>query len=98
MPVREPRPEDLESIERASTDELRALQLQRLRWSIKHAHDHVVPFRRKCEVLGVDPADLRSMDDLAKFPFTKEALPVIRYRTGDLSRLLPATARSMRRI
>jgi phenylacetate-CoA ligase len=75
MPVREPKPEDLESIERASTDELRALQLQRLRWSIQHAHAHVLPFRSKCETLGVGPADLQTLDDLAKFPFmTKQDL------------------------
>jgi len=75
MPVREPKPGDLESIERASTDELRALQLQRLRWSIKHAHAHVLPFRSKCETFGVGPTDLHTLDDLAKFPFmTKQDL------------------------
>ena len=75
MPVREPKPGDLESIERASTDELRALQLRRLRWSIKHAHAHVLPFRSKCETFGVGPTDLHTLDDLAKFPFmTKQDL------------------------
>jgi phenylacetate-CoA ligase len=75
MPSREPRPEDLESIERASIDELRAVQLQRLRWSIRHAYDHVLPFRSKCEALGAAPTDLRALDDLGKFPFmTKQDL------------------------
>jgi len=75
MPPREPKPGDLELIERASADELRALQLHRLRWSIQHTHDHVPHFRGKCESLGVHPGDLRTLDDLAKFPFmTKEDL------------------------
>ena len=45
MPVRQPVPSDLEPIERASRDELQALQLQRLRWSLQHAYDHVAHYR-----------------------------------------------------
>jgi phenylacetate-CoA ligase len=68
-------PGDLERIELASEDELRALQLERLRWSLWHAYDHVPHFRRKCELQGVSPADVRALEDLAKFPFmTKEDL------------------------
>ena len=70
MPVRNPAPGDLEPIERASQDELRALQLERLKWSVRHAYDNVAQYRSKFESHGVHPDDLRSLDDLAKFPFT----------------------------
>ena len=59
-----------ESIETASIDELRALQLQRLRWSLKHAYDHVPHYRRSFDVAGIQPQDLRSLEDLSWFPFT----------------------------
>jgi phenylacetate-CoA ligase len=55
MPVRTPQPGDLEPIERASQDELRALQLQRLRWSLQHAYDHVPHYRRAFDDKGVHP-------------------------------------------
>src|SRR5512145_2265124 len=75
MPVRKPAPGDLEPIERASPDELRALQLQRLRWSLRHAYDNVPHYRRAFEARGVHPDDLRSLEDLARFPLTgKQAL------------------------
>src|SRR5499426_312020 len=61
---------DLEPIETASVDELRALQLQRLKWSVQHAYDNVPHYRESFRVAGVHPHDLRSLDDLAKFPFT----------------------------
>ena len=70
MPVREPVPGDLEPIERASRDELRALQLQRLRWSLRHAYDNVAHYRRAFHAHGVHPDDLKSLEDLAHFPFT----------------------------
>src|SRR5512145_2741530 len=70
MPVRKPAPGDLEPIERASPDELRALQLQRLRWSLRHAYDNVPHYRRAFEARGVHPDDLRSLEDLARFPLT----------------------------
>ena len=67
----------LESIERASEDELRSLQLQRLRWSLRHAYRNVASYRRKCEHTGIHPDDLRTLDDLRHFPFTtKEDLRV----------------------
>ncbi len=59
-----------EPIERASEDELRALQLERLKWSVRHAYEHVAPYRRKCELAGAHPEDLRTLADLARFPFT----------------------------
>src|SRR5512145_2457619 len=70
MPVRKPAPGDLEPIERASPDELRALQLQRLRWSLRHAYDNVPHYRRAFEARGVHPDDLKSLEDLARFPLT----------------------------
>ena len=70
MPVKSPQPGDLEPIERASRDELQALQLQRMQWSIRHAYDKVAHYRRAFDEKGVHPADLKSLADLQKFPFT----------------------------
>ena len=63
-------PAELEPIERASADELRALQLARLKWSVRHCYDHVAPYREKCALAGAHPDDLKSLADLARFPFT----------------------------
>ena len=60
---------ELEAIERASEDELRALQLQRLRWSVRHAYENVPLYRDKCERAGVHPHDLRRLADIERFPF-----------------------------
>jgi phenylacetate-CoA ligase len=60
----------LEPIERASRDELENLQLERLQWSVRHAYDHVAPYRAKCLASGAEPGDLRTLADLAQFPFT----------------------------
>ncbi|MBI2995039.1 MAG: phenylacetate--CoA ligase [Gammaproteobacteria bacterium] len=60
----------LDPIEKASVDELRSLQLDRLRWTLKHTWENVAAFRSKCEALGVVPADLGALEDLARFPFT----------------------------
>ncbi|MFG6462354.1 phenylacetate--CoA ligase PaaK [Roseateles sp. DXS20W] len=70
MTVKTPRPGDLEPIETASRDELQALQLQRLRWSLQHAYDHVPHYKASFDRAGVHPADLKQLSDLAKFPFT----------------------------
>ncbi|MFZ9428111.1 MAG: phenylacetate--CoA ligase PaaK [Burkholderiaceae bacterium] len=70
MDVRPPAPTDLDPIERASRDEIAALQLQRLQWSLQHAYDHVPHYRRAFDEKGVHPSDCRSLADLAKFPFT----------------------------
>jgi phenylacetate-CoA ligase len=70
MPVKTPAPGDLEAIERASRDELQALQLQRLKWTVQHTYDHVAHYRAKFDTKGVHPSDLKSLADLAKFPFT----------------------------
>jgi phenylacetate-CoA ligase len=63
----------LEAIEKASVDELRALQLERLKWSLAHAYDNVRHYRAKFDAAGVHPSDLRTLADLAKFPFTTKA-------------------------
>ena len=60
----------LEPIEKAGIDELRALQLQRLQWSLKHAHDNSPVYKAKFDDAGVHPDDCKSLADLAKFPFT----------------------------
>ncbi|OSQ51625.1 phenylacetate--CoA ligase PaaK [Marivita geojedonensis] len=65
-----PKPGDLDPIETASIDEIRALQLDRLRWSLRHAYDNVPMYRAKFDAAGVHPDDLRDLSDLAKFPFT----------------------------
>ena len=63
----------LEPIETASVDELRALQIERLKWSLKHAYDNVAHYRRKFDDAGVHPSDLKTLSDLSKFPFTTKA-------------------------
>jgi phenylacetate-CoA ligase len=73
MQDRTPRPEDLDPIERASVDEIRALQLDRLRWSLRHAYDNVPQYRKMFAERQVHPDDLRTLDDLARFPFTTKA-------------------------
>jgi len=59
----------LEPIERASVDELRALQLSRMKASLRHSYDNVESFRGKCLDAGVHPDDLKQLDDLKLFPF-----------------------------
>ncbi len=73
MPVKTPAPGDLEAIETASTDELQALQLQRLQKTLHHAYDNVPHYRRAFDAHGVHPTDCKSLADLAKFPFTSKA-------------------------
>lgn len=60
----------LDPIEKASLDELRNLQLDRLKWSLRHAYENSPVYRRKFDDAGVHPDDLTSLADLAKFPFT----------------------------
>jgi phenylacetate-CoA ligase len=54
-------------------DELRALQLERLRWSLRHAYDHVPHYKTSFDRAGIHPGDLRTLEDLARFPFTSKA-------------------------
>ncbi|MFY9212771.1 MAG: phenylacetate--CoA ligase PaaK [Aestuariivita sp.] len=65
-----PRREDLNPIEIASRDEIAALQLDRLKWSLKHAYDNVPHYKASFDAAGVHPDDLTSLEDLARFPFT----------------------------
>ncbi|MBB2917741.1 phenylacetate--CoA ligase PaaK [Cupriavidus alkaliphilus] len=75
MVQRNPNPDELEPIERASRDQLQALQLQRLKWSVRHAYDNVPHYRKAFAAAGVHPDDLKSLSDLSKFPFlTKQDL------------------------
>jgi phenylacetate-CoA ligase len=70
MPVKRSEPGDLEPIERASRDEIAALQLQRLQATLRHAYAHVAHYRHAFEAAGVHPDDCRTLADIAKFPFT----------------------------
>ncbi len=59
-----------DAIEVASRDEISALQLQRMKWSLAHAYDNVEHYRKSFDAAGVHPDDLKSLSDLSKFPFT----------------------------
>ena len=65
-----PPKDSLDAIEIASRDEIGALQLDRLKWSLRHAYDNVPFYRQSFDAAGVHPDDLTSLEDLAKFPFT----------------------------
>jgi len=65
-----PRKQDLDPIEIASRDEIEALQLHRLKWSLRHAYENVPHYRKAFDAAGVHPDDLKQLGDLAKFPFT----------------------------
>ncbi len=70
MPQRQPAPGDLDAIETASRDEITALQVQRLRQTLDHAYQNVAHYRQAFDAAGVRPGDLKTLADLAKFPFT----------------------------
>jgi phenylacetate-CoA ligase len=63
----------LEPIEKGPVEELRRLQLERLRWTLKHAYENVPHYRKKLDAAGVKPEDCRSLSDLRRFPFTTKA-------------------------
>ena len=67
-----PKPGDLEPIETASRDEIAALQLERMQWSVRHAYDNVAFYRERFDAAGVGPGDLEELADLAKFPFIQK--------------------------
>lgn len=73
MTVKTPDPADLCAIEKASRDEISALQLRRLKETLQHAYDNVPHYRRAFDAKGVHPDDLRQLSDLSKFPFTVKA-------------------------
>ncbi len=60
----------LDPIEIASRDEIEALQLKRLKWSLRHAYDNVPFYKTSFDAAGIHPDDLNSLADLSKFPFT----------------------------
>jgi phenylacetate-CoA ligase len=70
MVQRNPQPGELDPIERASRDELQAVQLERLKWTLSHAYENVAHYRQAFDETGVHPSDLKTLADLAKFPFT----------------------------
>jgi phenylacetate-CoA ligase len=65
--------DELEPIEKSSIDELRALQVERLRWSLRHAYENVPHYRRAFDAAKVAPGDLKQLSDLSHFPFTTKA-------------------------
>jgi phenylacetate-CoA ligase len=68
-----PTPGELDPIEIASRDEIAALQLQRLKWTLRHAYDNVPHYKKKFDDKGVHPDDLKTLADIAKFPFTTKS-------------------------
>ena len=68
-----PDPALLDPAERMGVDELRALQLERLRWTLRHAYDNVPHYRAAFDAAGVHPDDCRDLGDLARFPTTSKA-------------------------
>lgn len=64
------RKDELDPIEIASRDEIEALQLERLKWSLNHAYANVPMYKKRFDEAGVHPDDLKSLKDLSKFPFT----------------------------
>jgi phenylacetate-CoA ligase len=61
---------ELDEAERASRDEIMALQTKRLAWSLAHAYDNVAHYKTAFDKAGVHPSDFKQLSDLAKFPFT----------------------------
>ncbi len=61
---------DLDPIEIASRDEIENLQLQRLQWSVRHAYENVPMYKERFDAAGINPDDIKSLKDVAKFPFT----------------------------
>jgi len=68
-----PEPGSLDAAERMGVDELRATQLARLQWTLRHAYDNVSHYRRSFDAAGVHPDDCRELGDLARFPTTSKA-------------------------
>lgn len=64
---------DLEPVEKGSIDAMRDQQLQRLKWSVRHSYDNVEFYRTSFDAAGVHPDDIKTLDDLAKLPFTAKA-------------------------
>jgi phenylacetate-CoA ligase len=63
----------LEPIEKSSVDELRSLQLKRLKATLHHAYAYSPVYRAKFDAVGIHPDDCKSLADLSKFPFTAKS-------------------------
>src|ERR1700710_632979 len=61
---------ELDVTERASRDEITALQTRRMAWTLAHAYDNVAHYKKAFDKAGVTPKDFRQLSDLARFPFT----------------------------
>ena len=61
---------EMDDAERASRDEITAVQTRRMAWSLAHAYDNVGHYKRAFDKAGVHPSDFRQLSDIAKFPFT----------------------------
>ena len=77
-----PRRDTFDPIEIASRDEISALQLKRLKWSLAHAYNNVAHYKQAFDKARVHPDDLKTLADLSKFPFTvkDDPFPVDRPR------------------
>jgi phenylacetate-CoA ligase len=67
-----PDKKDLNPIEIASRDEIAALQLRRMKWSLRHAYENVPHYKKSFDAAGVHPDDLKELSDLRRFPFTSK--------------------------
>ncbi len=70
MDALSPNKTELDPIEIASIDEIRATQLERLKWSVRHAYENVAMYKQRFDEAGVHPDDLQQLSDISKFPFT----------------------------
>src|SRR3954469_15818063 len=61
---------EMDAAERASRDEITALQTRRMAWTLAHAYHNVAHYKQAFDKSGVKPADFQQLSDLAKFPFT----------------------------
>ncbi|WP_396652574.1 phenylacetate--CoA ligase PaaK [Microbacterium sp. Se5.02b] len=68
--IRPPSPDDLDPEERMSREEIAALQLERLQWTVRHAYADVPLYTAKFDEAGVHPEDIRSLEDVRRLPFT----------------------------
>ena len=89
-----PKKKELEPIEIASIDEIKALQLVRLKWSVDHAYNNVAFYKKKYDEIGIHPSDLKHLEDIKLFPFTtKEDLrknypfDMFAYKLRDIARI-----------
>jgi phenylacetate-CoA ligase len=73
MKMESPAGVSMEPIETASRAQLRAVQLERLKWSLRHAYENVPHYKRAFDAAGVHPDDCRELSDLARFPTTSKA-------------------------